>query len=119
MDLSFVRKDLARLYVDSCSIIECRKVVDANGIHHEEEITVHENIPCKLTHKTITQVADGVEPKTTLVSKLNLSPDIEIKPGSKIIVFRAGVSTVYKNSGQPARHLNHQAITLELEDERA
>lgn len=119
MDLSFVRKDLVRLYVDSCSIVECRKVVDANGIHHEEEITVCENVPCKLTHKTITQVSDGVEPKISLVSKLNLSPDIEIKPGSKIIVTRDGVRTVYKNSGQPARYLNHQAITLELEDDRA
>lgn len=119
MDLSFARKDLARLYVDTCSVIECRKVIDVNGIHHEEEVTVYENVPCKLTHKTITQVVDGVEPKMSLVSKLNLAPDIEIKPGSKIIVTRDGVSTVYKNSGQPARYLNHQSITLELEDDRA
>lgn len=118
MNLKFARKDIEKLYIDSCSIYEYQNVVK-NYITNKEEVLVHENVPCKITHKTITSASSGVFSGISLTSKLIINPEIVIKPGSKILVTRDGVTTAYKSSGQPARYTNHQEIILELEDERA
>ena len=80
------------------------------------EITVYENVPCKLSHETVKQSGEGVSGSLLLSSKIILSPELNIKPGSKIEVIRNGQKTVYKNSGEPARYTNHQEILLSLFD---
>ena len=52
----------------------------------------------------------------TQIVKLIISPDVNINPGSKIIVTNNGKITEYKNSGVPATYSNHQEIMLELFD---
>ena len=46
--------------------------------------------------------------------KVFLAPEVNVKPGSKLSITRNGVTTDYKNSGEPARYDTHQEITLEL-----
>ena len=43
-----------------------------------------------------------------------LSPDISVKPGSKLTITQNGVTTVYKSSGTPAVYSLHQEIPLTL-----
>lgn len=120
LDLQFARKAIEKLYIDTCNVYEYQLATDQDThISNMQEVLVHENVPCKISHKTITQTTDGVAPSLNLVSKLIINPDIVIKPGSKIIVTRNGAETAYKNSGEPARYLNHQEIFLELFEEYA
>lgn len=120
MDLSFARKDLERLYVDRCNIYEYQEVLDPEtGITEHQEVLVHENVPCKLSHKSVSQAGEGIVAPINLVSSLTLSPDITVPAGSKIIVTRNGIATAYRNSGEPAIHINHQKIVLELFEDYA
>lgn len=117
MNLSIARKHIEKLYLDTCDILEFKSVENPDThITEMQEVVVHSDVPCKVSHKTITQAGDGVSSAISLVSKLIINPDIEIKAGSKIIVRRNGVETVYKNSGEAARFYNHQEIVLESFD---
>lgn len=118
MNLSFVRKDIERLYTDTCSIIEYCSVTDpvTHITSPNHEVTVRENVPCRVSHKynTLAPAASGDVPSIELHSKLIISPDVQVKPGSKIVVTRDGVSTAYKCSSAPARYFTHQEIMMEL-----
>lgn len=117
MDLSIARKHIEKLYVDTCTVIEYQKVIDATThISGMQEVTVYENVPCKVSYQTVKPSGEGAVSALFLSCKLILASDIEIKPGSKIIVTRNGKETAYKNSGEPARHINHQEIMLGLFD---
>ena len=52
-------------------------------------------------------------------TKLFISPEVEIKPGSKIVVTQNGVTTEFSNSGKPAIYTNHQEIMLKLFEDYA
>jgi hypothetical protein len=43
-----------------------------------------------------------------------IAPEIHVKPGSKLTITQNGVTTEYKNSGEPALFDTHQEIILEL-----
>ena len=60
-----------------------------------------------------TCVCDSVD-AALQATKLFISPDITIKPGSKITVTQTGVTTEYTGSGVPAVYPTHQEIMLEL-----
>ena len=118
--LKQARKHIESLYFDTCNIIERQRVKDADTcITSWEEITVFKNVPCKLSNETVKATGEGVSSSLILSVKLILSPDLDIKAGSKIEVTRNGKTTIYKNSGEPARHFNHQEIILELWDDWA
>lgn len=117
MNLSLARKCIEALYIDTCTIIEYQAVENPDThITEMQEVVVHSGVPCKLSYKTVSQAGDGVSSAISLTSKLIINPDIEIKAGSKIIVKRNGIETAYKNSSEPARHINHQEIILSLFD---
>lgn len=108
------------LYTDTCTVSEYRSVKDPKThITNKQLVVVVENEPCRLSHKSITSTGDGVAPSVSMTTKLIISPDIAIHAGSKIAVTRNGVTTVYKQSGEPARYTNHQEIMLELEEDYA
>ena len=121
MDLRFARKDIEKLYIDTCSVYEYQQQTDSSThiTRPNVEVLVHENVPCKLSYKTVAYANEGIANSLSQVIMLIINPEIDIKPGSKILVTRDGVTTAYKNSGLPARHINHQQITLEHMDERA
>ena len=114
IDLTIARKFVESLYLDTCNIYEFQHVLDeTTGITSQQEVLVYKDVPCKLSYETKKQSGDGVGSSLFLSVKLFLSPDLDIKPGSKIDVTKSGKTVSYKNSGLPARYINHQEILLD------
>ncbi len=103
-------------YEGLCTVYEYRSTKDPDTkITHEEEISVIENQPCKLSFEKLNAV---VQTETAAVIaqglKLFLAPEIHINGGSKIVVTQNGVTGEYSASGEPAIYPTHQEIMLEL-----
>lgn len=108
------------MYCDRCTIIE--KIEDTDPITNVtslKDMIIHEDIPCRLSISNITVTSDDGAAKVTQQIKLFISPEIEIRAGSKIIVTHSGNKVAYKKSGFPAMHTNHQEIILDLLEEHA
>lgn len=112
------RQIIESRYEDTCNIIELNNIYDSNTKQTKPtEVVVQENIKCQLSYKTISNNEEtGNGAKKIQIVELFVSPDIKIKPGSKIIVTHKGVKTEYKNSGEPAVYNTQQTILLELFD---
>ncbi|WP_137744547.1 hypothetical protein [Robertmurraya siralis] len=85
-----------------------------------EEVTLHENLKCKLSHKTLTATSKSGGPATIAEEiQLSLGNEYDIPAGCKIIVTQDNVTTEYTRSGKPGIFLDHQQIRLELFKEYA
>lgn len=115
------RKMIEKLYEDKCTIFEKRKVKDPITKKTSlQDGEVLNNQPCRLSFKSITSTKEnGTVAMVKQVVKLLISPEININPGSKIVVTHKGKTTDYKSSGKPAIYSAHQEIILELFEERA
>ena len=114
------RKAQEQLYDGVCTVIEYRKVKDEKTkLSGMEDVIVLEGQPCRISFSKVSQSIQGESSANISQSiKLFISPDVTIKPGSKITVTQNGVTTVYKSSGVPAVYATHQEIMLELYEER-
>ena len=71
--------------------------------------------PCKLSFETVKAAqTDDIAPVVAQSVKVFLSPELIIKPGSKLIITQNGITTDYMASGQPARYQTHQELGLVL-----
>lgn len=109
------RQAVESQYDGICNIIEHQKVKDpktkkSNFI----ENIVKEEQACKVSYEDI-YVNTETETQSKVVTKIKLfiAPELDIKPGSKIVVTQKGRTTEYKNSGEPAIYDTHQEIMLE------
>lgn len=112
------KKAIESTYAGIVTVSEYQKVKDpVTHLTSYKEVVVLENQPCKLFFESIT-TAIQTEAAATISQavKLFISPDITIKPGSKIQVIQTGVTTEYSSSGVPAVYPTHQEIMLELFD---
>jgi hypothetical protein len=110
-----VRKAIELSYIGTCSVIERQKITKANKSTGFEEVTILENQPCRLSFERIASVSEGeAASKLTQVTKLLIAPEVEIKPGSKLVIEQNGLTSEYKRSGEPAIYNTHQEIILEL-----
>ncbi|MCI4822388.1 hypothetical protein MRY06_18585, partial [Clostridioides difficile] len=97
------RKAIEMLYRDKCTIVEYQPIKDPiTKRTNNKEIVVLENQSCKLSYKNIVSATDGKVAKLEQTIKLFISPDIEIKAGSKLIIndkeyVRSGESAIYPN----------------------
>jgi hypothetical protein len=111
-----VNNPLKKLWIGSCTVITRTKQQDpvTKRIEFIEE-TIYENEPCRLSYQRLSPTTDknGIA-EVVQVPKLFLSNEINIPPGSKIIVTQNGRTIEFSNSGQPAVYTNHQEIVLEL-----
>ncbi|HJD00749.1 MAG TPA: hypothetical protein H9923_07425 [Candidatus Dwaynia gallinarum] len=110
-----IKKAKESMYTGLCTVVEYRKVKNENKSTGFEEVTVLENIPCKLSFKNISSSIET--DKASVINQsisLILAPEVKINPGSKIIVTQNKIITIYKNSGEPAVYSTHQEIILEL-----
>lgn len=120
------KKAIESTYIGVCDIIEyIHRQNSVTKISEKTEESVLSAQPCRLsfdvnnnrvlkptlTGETASEVKQNV--------KLFISPEIEIKPGSKIIVTQNGVTTAYKKSGQPSVYFSHQEIMLDIFDDLA
>lgn len=121
---ALVRTTLEREYLDVCDItVIVQSRDEQSGITAMTEETVIFNQPCKLSFE---KLSPSENTETTAVisqrAKLFLSPEIELKYGSKISVRQLnGNSGVYALSGIPAVYPTHQEVMLKavLECEEA
>lgn len=110
-----VRKAIESMYIGTCKITEHQKVKKENKSTGFQDVVVLENQPCKLSFEKITNT-NPTETAALLVqtAKVLIAPEIQIKPGSKLTITQNGVTTEFKNSGEPAMFGTHQEIILEL-----
>ncbi|HBG5851880.1 TPA: hypothetical protein KQV41_003853 [Clostridioides difficile] len=114
--VSKTRKAIEMLYRDKCTIVEYQPIKDPiTKRTNNKEIVVLENQSCKLSYKNIVSATDGKVAKLEQTIKLFISPDIEIKAGSKLIIN----DKEYVRSGESAIYPNHQEIILELFKDKA
>ncbi len=109
------RKALEKLYTDTCTVIEYQEYQKPNKSTGHQEVVVLENQPCMISFKS-SDSTNNTESASALPQtvKVFLVPEVNVKPGSKLSITRNGITTDYKNSGEPARYDTHQEITLEL-----
>ncbi len=114
--IALARKALESTYTGLCAIVEYQEVV-VNYETRTEEVTVIKNQPCKLSKKTISP-ANQSEVATTVAYAplLFIAPEVEIKPGSIIIISQNGVTRKYERSGEPFIYETHQELTLQRVD---
>lgn len=110
------RKAIERTYNGLVTVTDHQKVKDEiTKLTEYKDVTVLENQPCKLSFERITTaIQSESSASVTQTTKLFLSPDIVIKPGSKLTVTQVGVTNDYICSGVPAVYPTHQEIMLEL-----
>lgn len=115
------RKSIEKLYHDICNIYEYQKSKEPKTKRTIfVPILIHENIKCRISFKNITSANQTTgEAEIKQVTVLFISPDIIVKPNSKIDVVRNGKTTEYQNSGKPAVYSSHQEIILNLYEEKA
>ncbi|HCU2820327.1 TPA: hypothetical protein OUM20_002330 [Clostridioides difficile] len=114
--VSKTRKAIEMLYRDKCTIVEYQSIKDSvTKRTNNKEVIVLENQPCKLSYKNITSATDGKVSRLEQTIKLFISPDVEIKAGSKLIIN----DKEYVRSGESAIYSNHQEIILELFKDKA
>lgn len=110
------RRAQESMYEGLCTIMEYHDVRDEKTkLSHEEEVTIVENQPCKLSFEKLNAVVqtDTASAKSQII-KLFLAPEVQVKAGSKIIVTQNGMTEEYSSSGQAAIYSTHQEIILEL-----
>lgn len=114
------RKAIEKTYTDICTVTEYEKYKKANKTNGFREKKVHENVSCRLSFRTVNSASGtGTVTKIGQIITLFISPDIDIKAGSKITVTHDRRTTDYKRSGFPAVYKTHQEIPLELFEENA
>ena len=111
------RKAIESTYSGVCTILERRDIRDEKTkiTRKNEEVPIVENQPCKLSFEKLNAVVQtDTAAKLTQGTKLFIAPEIQIKPGSKIIVEQNGKTTEYSASGEPAVYFSHSEYMLEL-----
>ena len=110
------RKAIESLYTGTCTVTEHQKVTKANKSTGFKDVVVLDEQPCRLSFKNITDnnQEDNAASAVIQVTVLFISPDVTIKPGTKITVTQNGATTDYQQSGKPAMYDTHQEIVLDL-----
>jgi hypothetical protein len=109
------RKAFESLYTGQCTVTEYQEYIKPNKSTGHREVQVLEGQPCRLSFSNA-KTTSPTETASQLVQtiKVFLAPEIRIAAGSKLTITQNGVTTEYKNSGEPAFYETHQEIMLEL-----
>ena len=113
------RKAVESTYSGTLTVTEMKKDRDARSkLTKTGPVVVLEDQPCRLSFETLRPaVQTDTAAAVTQITKLFVSPDVVIRPGSKITVTQDNVTTDYTRSGVPAVYPTHQEIVLELFEE--
>ncbi len=113
IELGLAKKFIESLYIDTCNVYEFQHVADElTGITSQQEVLVHENVPCKLSFSRFPQTGDGAASSSSFLGTVFCAPDLEIKEGSKIVIVKNGKTYILANSGIPRMGINHQQINV-------
>lgn len=107
-------KALASLWAGRCTVLVRQEVQNPVTKRIEQtEAVLAEDVPCRLSYTTIPATDGGTVARVQQATKLFLAPELEVPPGSKIVVMQHGRTETYQRSGMAAVHTNHQEIPLE------
>lgn len=114
--MALARKAIESTYTGLCTIVEYQEVV-VDYETRTEEVIVLESQPCKLSKKAISSASQAEVASTVAYAPLLfIAPEVEIKPGSIIIISQNGVTRKYERSGEPFIYETHQELTLQRVD---
>lgn len=110
-----VRAAIEQNYNGLCTVTEYQSYKKPNKSTGQNEVIVLENQPCKLSYSTVKNNEQvGNASKVQQIAKVFISPELTIKPGSKLTITQSGITNDYQSSGEPAMYDTHQEIVLEL-----
>lgn len=118
IDKATLRVARQRLYYGLADIYGARKTTDPiTGITKvESDALLHQNVPCKLSHKTIKEDSQTDGPSVVAHSiKVSITNEIVIPSGSKMTITQNGKSATYKSSGESAQFIVHQEVPLVID----
>lgn len=110
------RKAIESMYIGACTIILQKELIDPKTrLTNFEDDIVEKNIPCRLSYSSISTVVESeyTEEKKQVIT-LFISPDIQIPPGSKLVITQNDTTNEYEQSGEPAVYSSHQEIVVNL-----
>lgn len=116
--MAIARKAIESTYKGLCTISEYESYREPETEELKQRLEpIHENIPCKLSKKTINPSSEtDIASIVRYAPMLFIAPEIEIKPGSEILVTQYGITRVFKQSGEPFVYETHQEIMLQRTD---
>ena len=111
--ISLVKRAVEHLYDGRITVEEVRKEKNAKNITTLVWSAVVEDVPCRVSYKTIAPAgrSDTVD-STAQTITLFTAPDIDIKPGSRIVVTQCGRTMRFSCAGIPAVYESHQEIAV-------
>ena len=113
-ELEKAKKAIQSLWTGVCNIFGFKDVEDKYGATTHTEVTLFENLPCRLSFKNISQTNQTESfAVSSQVVKLFIAPDVYVPPSSVIEVTQNGITRKYKHLGISAVYTNHQEIVLE------
>ena len=110
------RKAIEMSYDFRADIFEKKKVV-VSSVTNFEEVMVQSDVCCRLSYSNISSNSENEADSD--VTQVIMAPEINVKPGSKILVKGVGGVVAYKSSGRPAVYPTHQEILLDLVEDKA
>lgn len=113
MKYDVARKLIESRYDMTCTVYEYQSVKGEDKITKSQEVAVLSDQPCRISYENInsTNQSTGAA-EQSIITKLFISPDIEIKAGCKISVTKGGKVENFQRSGRPAKYATHQEIML-------
>lgn len=119
-ELVRVREAVEKLYSWRCSVYEREEYTDEAGITKHREILALKDIPCRISYSTgmlFNKLNSGKEDidavRNKQYTKVFTSPDILIRPGSKIVATNEKGEHIYFHSGERAEYLSHNEVLVE------
>lgn len=113
-DYGKVRRIIEKAYEGACTVVEYRDTEDKDsGIKRNKEVIVAENLPCKLSFE-LNYPSEQTDTVSVISqrAKLFISPEVNIKNGSKIIVEQYGKRAEYCCCGETAVYPTHREIRV-------
>lgn len=107
------------IWCDRCTVSVIRnKSKDNSAFTRQEPVTLFENEPCRMSHKSVT-IASDAENAARMFQQTVLILDnaLDIPAGSKITVTHEGVTRHYERSGVPAVYSVHQEVPIALRED--
>lgn len=112
--LAGMRDAAETLYTGRMDVVEYRPVEDGKtGVTTFQEVTVLEDIPCRLSYGRAAAAAEGDAAENVQEIKVYFAPEVSIRPGSKLVIRQNGTEAAYKSSGVPRCYASHNEVALE------
>lgn len=115
---------LSRLWTDCCTVLVRETVQGEDGTTAFREHARYTGLPCRLSYSGARcghaeEALDGAAAKAAQEAKLILPRDVDIPPGSRILVKREDRTMDFHASGIPRLYRAHQEILLENREQWA